>query len=153
MEITPPVNTAMLRGMKSFPMHCTSSEVGCRHSPWSQCCSPTAEQARQGSPVEHHCWIMLAVSLAISCPVVFCPVACNRCEPSTCCSLLCQGMWFVDPFNRFLVLMTLLGRVPRWPCSSKEYRDHRSALLFPCMDALQAEMGSWVALRLPGEMT
>lgn len=23
----------------------------------------------------------------------------------------------------------------------------------PCMDALQAEMGSWVALRFPGEMT
>lgn len=87
------------------------------------------EPSQAGSPVEHHGRIMLAVPLAISRPVVFsCSVSCSRCEPSTCCSLLYQGMCLVDPLNRFFVLM-LLGRVPRWPCSSKEWRDHRSVLL------------------------
>lgn len=62
----------------------------------------------------HHCRIMLAVPLAITVILrVFCPVAHSRCEPSTCCSLLFQGMSFVEPLKRFLVLITLLGRVPR----------------------------------------
>lgn len=86
-----------------------------------------------------------------------CLVACSRGELSTRCSLLCQGMWFVgclDPLKRFF-----WPSQPCWGGSLGSLAAARSGEMAgvtcspPCSDALQAEVGLWAALGLPGEMT
>lgn len=107
----------------------------------------------------HHCGLVLAVTMAITVAfwVFSCPVACSRGKPNTRCSLLCQGTWFVgylDPLKRFF-----WAAQPSWGASLGGLAAVRSGEMAgvtcspPCRDALQAEMDSWAARGLPGEMT
>lgn len=142
MEITPGAATAVLRGMKSCPMHCTRVRLAAASIMVPVLFPLPGELSRSDRAplwiIAGSCWLSHGHQSPFG---LLLPWACSRCEPSTCCSLLCQGMWFVDPLNRLSVLMTLLGRGSRWPCSSKEQRGHRVLCSPLCMDDLQAEIG------------